>query len=118
MKNPIRLLTILLLLMLPCVAQAIPYLPTAPVSEQDRRKIHIIVEPAASTVLPDSIVAIPAPFSDLATQVSNGHCYIHSVRTVAGFERRWTRDNGSFECRNFASPNYDNWHRVTLEERT
>ena len=43
MKNPIRLLTILPLLVLPCAAQISSYLPTALVSEQDHRKIREVV---------------------------------------------------------------------------
>jgi hypothetical protein len=43
MKNSIKLVPILLLLIMPGAAQTISYLPLAPISEQDQRKAQVYI---------------------------------------------------------------------------
>jgi hypothetical protein len=80
MKNPVRLLAILLLLVLPSVAQISSYLPTAPVSQQDQGKIHEVVAAETPTVLPDSFVVLPhKALSDGGLQANDDHAVAKEV---------------------------------------
>jgi hypothetical protein len=80
MKNPVRLLATLPLLVLPCAAQISSYLPTAPHGEQDQHKIRATTEAAAPTVLPDSIVVLPHEvLSDGALEANYDHAVANEV---------------------------------------
>ena len=80
MKNPVRLLAILLLWLFPCAAQMSSYLPTAPVGEQDQHKIRDTTQAAAPTVLPDSIVVLPHEvLSDGALEANNDQAVANEV---------------------------------------
>jgi hypothetical protein len=84
MKNPIKLLTILLLSMLPYAAQTSS---AHGAGQRTQLKIRFIVEAAAPTVLSGTIVVLPhAAFRELALQVSHDQFYNHSVGTVVGSE--------------------------------
>jgi hypothetical protein len=79
MKNPVRLLVILLLFVLPCAAQISSY-PTTPVSEQDQHTVRDATEAATATVLPDSIVVLPHEvLSDGALEASYDHVVANEV---------------------------------------
>src|SRR5215469_4419013 len=81
MKNPIRLLAILPLLVLPCGVQIGHYLPAAPVSEQDQRTIREVV---AVRVHPWIYVKKTNPLYGGGISNSGRLTYVDGVSSVSG----------------------------------